>query len=70
MLAYKEHLLANFIPRGQVSKEGLDEMEMLSSSNLCKHIVSFTYIVPEMVKPGEDPSLRNIALKLIPDQRY
>jgi hypothetical protein len=44
-------LYRNF--RFTFSKKGLDRLEGFLRSNLCHHVVSIQYVVPELLNPGE-----------------
>ena len=37
----------------EFSKEGFDKLQALLQSNLRQHVVSFEYVVPKLLKPGE-----------------
>lgn len=39
--------------RYEFSDLGLSRLWRLLLSDLCRHVVSFTYVVPELLKPGE-----------------
>ena len=38
----------------QFSEAGFDELKSLLKSDVRHHVVSFTYVVPELLKTGKD----------------
>jgi hypothetical protein len=37
----------------EFSKIGLNALEHISDSEICQHVVSLTYVAPEILKPGK-----------------
>lgn len=56
----------------EYSHVGFDVLENLLQSHLHQYIVTFQYVVPELLKPGESPVLwaNHSRKRLIPNQRY
>lgn len=44
--------------RVEFSYQSLQRLEALASSELCRHVLYLTYVVPELLKEGEFPNDR------------